>query len=52
MEKYRLTVAFRKPLHADWIYLQIEPELEWRRDNDWDTVPVLRIGFDALFWGR
>jgi hypothetical protein len=52
MEKYRLTFAYRKPLHADWIYLQIEPELEWRRDNDWDTVPVLRIGFDALFWGR
>ena len=51
MDTYRLTLLYRRPLHKDWIYLQIEPELEWENINDWNTIPVFRIGFDALFWG-
>ena len=50
LERYRLTFVYRKPLHENWIYLQVEPELEWRNENDWKTIPLIRVGVDVMFW--
>jgi hypothetical protein len=50
-ERRKLEIAFRRPLRGDWLYVEIVPGIEWARDNNWQTVPKLRIGLDMLFWG-
>lgn len=47
---HRLQVTYRRPLYRDWVFLDVTPELEWRREFDWRTDSLLRIGFDAVFW--
>ena len=50
MDRYRASVVYRRPLYSNWIFLVLQPELEWRNDNDWDMVTTLRIGADMVFW--
>ena len=47
----RLGLVIRRPCHRKWIYLQITPEMQWTRNNDWHTEYLLKIGLDLLFWG-
>jgi hypothetical protein len=51
VSRHRITLGHRRPLYRDWIHLDVGPELEWSNDNDWDTVPRLRVGIETLFWG-
>ncbi len=49
--RHRITLGHRRPLYRDWIHLDVGPELEWSNDDDWDTIPRIRIGVETLFWG-
>lgn len=51
IERYRLAYVYRRPVYKQWIYLNVAPGLEWAVQSDWDTVPVLLVGLDMLFWG-
>lgn len=51
METYRLAVGGRHPLYKRWIYWELEPALEWRRENDFETSYRITFGIDMLFWG-
>lgn len=47
----RLRLTYRCPLYKHWIYLELMPTVEWRREDDWNTYPSIQVGFDMLFWG-
>ncbi len=51
MDRYRITVVYRRPLHRKWIYLELSPGVEWAEERNWDAVPNIRVGLDVLFWG-
>ncbi len=51
MKEYRLTTEYKFPIYKDWIFIEIIPELKFRKDEDWEPVRVLRVGISALFWG-
>ena len=50
IDRHRITFVYRKPVHQDWLFMDIMPEVEWKNEEDWDFNPGIRIGFDALFW--
>jgi hypothetical protein len=47
----RVRVTYRRPLYKHWIFLELMPTVEWRREDDWATYPSLQVGIDMLFWG-
>ncbi len=49
MDRYRLSLRFRKPIYKKWVYLHIIPEINWRDENEWDTDPGVRIGVELIF---
>lgn len=51
IEAYRLSLGLRKPVYKKWIFLEVEPALEWNREHDFGTGYRLTIGLDMLFWG-
>ena len=36
-------------VYKDWLFLEVAPELEWPSEEDFDTVPGVRFGVEALF---
>jgi len=52
VDRHRLCFRFCGPLYKQWIYWEIDPALEWSREEDYDTAVVLLAGIDMLFWGR
>jgi hypothetical protein len=49
-DRCRLTFLYRRPIYGDWIHLEVAPELEWRDEDDWETVSRLRVGVETAFW--
>ena len=47
----RVRLTYRRPLYRQWIYLELMPTIEWRREDEWNTYPSIQVGFDMLFWG-
>lgn len=51
MESYRAGMVYRRPLfNREYLYLEIVPEVEWAREENWEPVYTLRTGLDILFW--
>lgn len=51
VDTYRFTVGIRRPWYQEWIFWDVEPGIEWSRENDFDTAFRLTVGVDMLFWG-
>ncbi len=50
VDRYRATAFWRRPLGAkDWCFIEISPEVEWKKEDRWQEEYVLRIGLDILF---
>jgi hypothetical protein len=52
VDKHRLGFGFRGPLYKKWIYWELDPALQWDREEDYDTAYVFQVGIDMLFWGQ
>ncbi len=52
VDAHRLGIGFRAPLYKKWIYWDLVPGLEWKREEDYTTAIVLQAGIDMLFWGQ
>nr|MDA3872682.1 hypothetical protein [Kiritimatiellia bacterium] len=51
MSRYQLSLVYRRPVFKrDYLYLEISPEVQWKRENEWNPDYILRIGLDILFW--
>lgn len=49
INRYRAALVFKVPVHSDWIYLEVAPEVNWREADDWEAIPQIRIGLDVIF---
>lgn len=48
---YRLSLFTKKRIFSDWLFQYIVPEVEWRKEHDWEANYRLTVGVEALFWG-
>jgi hypothetical protein len=46
---FRASVRYRGPLIKDWLYIVIEPGVDFPDERDYRRTPFLSIRFDALF---
>jgi hypothetical protein len=51
LDTWRVTGLWRQPLYRKWLYLEVTPGIEFRREDNWAGVPLIRAGLDSLFWG-
>ncbi len=51
IDSYRVRFIYRREIYKRWIYLDISPQCEWHREDDWRAVYMLRVGVDMLFYG-
>jgi len=49
---YRSMLGFRGPLLAPWVFWEIDPGLEWLRENSFAPTYRLRAGIDIIFGGK
>jgi hypothetical protein len=46
---FRASVRYRGPLIKDWLYIVLEPGIDFPDDRDYRRTPFLSVRFDALF---
>ncbi len=49
VDLYSAHLVWRQRLHRDWVFLEIEPGVDWPRDRDYDAAPLIRVKLDLLF---
>ena len=49
LDKYRTTLLYRRPVYRDFVLMEVEPGLEWRKDEDWDIRYRFDVGMVLLF---
>lgn len=48
-DKYRTTLLYRRPIYRDFVLVEVEPGLEWRKEDDWDLRYRFDVGMVLLF---
>jgi len=48
-DKYRATLLYRQPVYKEFVLVEVEPGLEWRKENDWTTQYRLDVGMVLIF---
>lgn len=49
---YGVGVRYRRKIYQDWIFAEVNPELETQRDNEYDITPIIMFRFEALIGVR
>jgi hypothetical protein len=52
VDEYRAGIFYRRPLRKKWMYLLVEPEINWRNENNWNHEWKIKFGIEMLFWGK
>jgi|WetSurMetagenome_2_1015567.scaffolds.fasta_scaffold25919_4 hypothetical protein len=50
-DEYQTGIFYRFPLLKKWMYFLVQPELDWKRQDNWKPQSTIRFGLDLLFWG-
>ncbi len=50
--EYQLGFRYRRLIHRDWLYLDVEPALEFLREDEFDTSPAITVQLEANFGAR
>jgi hypothetical protein len=45
---YGIGIRYRRKIYQDWVFAEVNPELETQRDNEYDITPVIMFRFEAL----
>lgn len=45
---YGVGVRYRRQIYQDWIFAEINPELETAAENEYDATPIIMFRFEAL----
>ena len=45
---YGVGIRYRRKIYKDWMFAEINPELETASDNEYKTTPILMLRFEAL----
>lgn len=49
---YRVQLLYRWLAYSKWLFLEIEPEVMWRRRDDWEASPGVSLRVEVLFGGE
>lgn len=49
MTSYGQSVAYRRRLHKQWLFMEIEPGINWPDDRDFRTTPWIRFKLEVVF---
>lgn len=49
---YGIGVRYRRKIYQDWVFAEINPELETQSDNEYDITPIIMFRFEALIGTR
>jgi len=47
-DQYLARVAYRKRVHRDWLFMEIEPGLDFFREDDFKMTPLINIKFEIV----
>jgi hypothetical protein len=47
-DQYLIRVAYRKRVHRDWLFLEIEPGLDFFREDDFKISPLINIKLEIV----
>jgi hypothetical protein len=47
--EYRAQWLLRRPIHGNFVVLEIEPGVQWRNDQDWEMQPRLDMALQLVF---
>lgn len=48
VEQYNAHLYWRQRMHRNWLYLAIEPGLDWPKENDFKTSPFIQIALEIV----
>lgn len=49
VENYTARLIYRQRLHRDWIFMELEPGVEFPRDRDFQATGFINLKFDIIF---
>ena len=49
---YYASIRYRRDIHLGWIFLEVKPQLEFLRDDDFKPNPSIALTLEMLFGGR
>jgi len=47
-DQYLVRVAYRQRVHRDWLFLEIEPGLDFFREDDFEMTPLINIKLEIV----
>ena len=47
-----LLVRYRQEIWGKWVYAEINPQVSWRRERDYDGKPGILLRLETIFGGR
>jgi hypothetical protein len=50
--EYQLGFRYRRLIHRDWLYIDVEPALEFPREDGYDISPAVTVQVEANFGER
>ena len=48
VQTYSARVSWRQKLNRDWLFIELEPGVDWPRDQDYETVALFRVKLDIV----
>jgi hypothetical protein len=49
---YGIGIRYRRKIYQDWVFAEVNPELETQYENEYDITPVIMFRFEALIGAR
>jgi hypothetical protein len=49
---YGIGLRYRRKIYQDWIFVEVNPELETQVENEYDITPIIMFRFEALIGVR
>ncbi len=49
VDRYVVRLPFRRLVHADWMYIEVEPGVNFDNESDFDAAPQIILRLDLLF---
>ena len=51
-QRYFSSVRYRRNIHKGWMFFELQPQIEFTRDNNFKPNPSLALTLEILFGGR
>jgi len=45
---YGVGIRYRRQIYQDWVFAEVNPEIETAAENEYDTTPIIMFRFEAL----